>query len=182
MKRRGFFGLLGAVAVGSVGRADAQLTAPPSPADVARVRGYPSPSSPRTGGGGAYRYHWTGLKSGLDNAWMCGQWLAWPTPDARGVYRYDPDVRPPYLYVNVPGFVGGVYHPGHSFSIVSRDRFILPGTHADQIHGWIAEGELYLRELMETYSDLKASKVRALLYHFPLDAESRRYMETNAAL
>ncbi len=165
MNRRGFFGLLGAVTVGSVGRADAQLTAPPTvppEPDSTCVRGYPSPSSPRTGGGGAYRYHWTGLKSGFENSYLVGQWLAWPTPNRNGTYAYNPDHEPPYLYVNVPGFVGGVYHPGHSFNIASRERFIIPGTSEDQIHAWIGEGERYLVKLMNAYCDRTAAQTPTL--------------------
>lgn len=106
---------------------------------------------------GAYRYHWTGLKRNIDNSYLVGQWLAWPAETPCD------DDHVPYLYVNVPGFVGGCYAPGHVFNLQSNGRFILSGaTSPDQAREWILRGRLYLHRLMGTYERTRA---RDLLYH-----------------
>lgn len=149
MHRRSFFGkLIGATAVATQVPSDGlALSAPPLYPTVDQPKRY------RT-----YDYHWTGLKAHQDRTFVVGQWLAWPI---RGSVE-----KPPYLYLNVPNFIGGVYHPGYVFDISPKQRWIDPSTSEDQIRAWILEGERYLVQLMDA-NWLRPNDVASVLYEFP---------------
>lgn len=124
---------------------------------------WPTPDHPRMYRG--YAYHWTGWKGGIDNAWLCGQWLAWPL---RGFGHVDVPDRELYLYLNVPGFVGGVYHPGAVFNITNRGRYVDYTTPVGQSDAWLDEGETYIRQLIDVFAGQTALKGWAPLYNFPV--------------
>jgi hypothetical protein len=146
MDRRAFFGLFGGVATLGLSRVSAAPIACdwPIPYSVDESR---------------YSYGWTGLKGTVENASLVGQWVAAPH-----------DSTMPYLYVNVPGFTGGPYQPGSTFSLNPRGRWILPVTPPEQIHRWIEEGRGYLFALIDAYQNVAYRDLKGWpIYHFPED-------------
>ena len=153
MHRRDVFKLL--IGAGAVGAAVVQAN-PPS------VERYPTIDQPEILHG--YGLHWSGLIPSVENSYLVGQWLAWPTQETRRAIE-----DPPFFYVIVPGFCGGVYYPGYSFNISGRGRFVLSDTPHKQIHAWIREGEGYLIQMVSEYHYLKPDlHGRAPLYEFPV--------------
>lgn len=107
---------------------------------------------------GPYRYYWSGLKRNIDHSYLVGQWLACPlNADALDGHHE------PYLYVNVPGFVGGAYAPGYTFNLQSNGRFIIDGaTSPDQARTWILRGRDHLLQLMERFRTTTARDLPVL--------------------
>jgi hypothetical protein len=101
--------------------------------DLVDQREFPTLTDPWTFG--SYRYGWTGLKPLPNTDIWVGQWLAW---------------GPQYLYVNVPGFVSGTYHPGYVFNLTGFNRYITHETGEGQIVSWIRQGQMDLMDLMAT--------------------------------
>lgn len=113
---------------------------------------------------GPYQYGWTGLKPIPDQALWVGQWLAWGTPGLL--------VKPPYLYLTVPGFIGGVYYPGQVFNLTTRlNRMITPEQTPSQMRAWIQEGHLYLMELMHAFQVYSASEMPPKMFLFPTEID-----------
>lgn len=109
---------------------------------------------------GPYRYCWTGLKPLPDHVIIVGQWVAWGS----GL---------PYLYVTVPGFIGGVYYPGQVFNLTTRmNRMITPEQTPEEILGWIREGMGYLMELMDVFQQYPGIDMPLKTFFFPTELSS----------
>src|SRR5713101_1140418 len=68
---------------------------------------------------GRHNVFWRGWGALTTPSCLVGFWLAWPNWDAyRQLDEHERD--PVYFYMSVPALIGGVYAPGHSFSIVQR--------------------------------------------------------------
>lgn len=117
MHRRGFLGaLLGATAVSATPLSATAPPAPvlrPTPLSGCTLREFNAqwPQYPQGDRLGDYSLTFTGLKTGLANSWLVGQWLAWPVlpPGRRG---FASDAR--YFYAPVPGAPSGAYEPVHA--------------------------------------------------------------------
>lgn len=115
---------------------------------VASVKAEPRPMMPKQREYLGYTYFWTGLKASHENSWKVGQWLAWPL---RGFGHADVVDREPYLYVSIPGCIGGPYIAGSVFNITNRNRIITYETPDWMVEMWVDEGERYIRQLIEAY-------------------------------
>ena len=115
-----------------------------------------------------YRLFWTGWKAAQDHTWGCGQWIAWPLI-GHGQAHFP--ARAPYLYLSVPGFIGGPYRPGSVFNICNRDRVMMEDTPVAQRDRWVLEGQGYLQQLVDAYRGMRAADLHDWdLYEFPLPA------------
>lgn len=146
MNRRGFFGQ-----VFGAGAAAVVPTLTSQPLSLAPT-GWPTMDQPEIYKG--YRIHWSGWKGSHDSMRRVGQWLAWHGDLYTGA---DPQQTPPYLYLNVPNFVGGPYSSGDVFYIADRQgRSVLPETTLVDAEHWIGEGRLYIRRLVDHYAETRA--------------------------
>lgn len=94
-----------------------------------------------------YLAHWTGWKSHTDSAMQFGQWLAWPM---KGFGQRDFPDRQPYLYVAVPGMIGGAYFAGACFNITTfDDRVVDAATPVETRDTYVAQAESYIRRLVD---------------------------------
>lgn len=136
--RRGFLGAVGGlIPVGAAACAPVHHRTFPDEVDPEGVHLY-----------GRYACRWTGWKGSVESDWRVGQWLGWPLA---GMGQPDFPDREPYLYVNVPGFVGGVYLPGAVFNLSSYGRVVDPTTPRAKADRWLLQGVNYLHQLITQY-------------------------------
>jgi len=117
-----------------------------------------------------YLLHFTGWKPSYDGAMYVGQWLAWPSLGFGQSNELVPD-REPYLYLNVPGMIGGLYAPGDTFNVSNRQREpVLWQTSERERQALISEGREYIEQLVRVFQGRshRAMRYRCPLYNFPL--------------
>lgn len=111
---------------------------------------------------GPYRVHWTGWKASTQTNFLVGQWLAWP------VVRPTTGDEPPYLYLSVPGMIGGPYLPGCVFNISNHDVVVTDETTEDERAVLIDQGYNYMLQLVDRFREVKWGTLRGMPYYrFP---------------
>lgn len=158
MNRRGFFQRLSGVA------AAAAIPVAPAVTKVVRsMDGWPTVHQPLVRG--THEIHWTGWKASQEHNWLVGQWIAWPRRVGPG-----PNGRltVPFLYVNVPGFIGGPYRPGNVFHLGSRTRLVMLDASDDTLGKYIEEGRGYIIQLADAFCGDHPESIGYGLYEFPV--------------
>ncbi len=163
--RRRFFGALFAGA--AAGAAVTTAAAQPAPG-LAALPGQLAPYQYLD-----YEIHFTGYKPSYESNLYQGQWLAWPI---RRSADPTPDEQP-YLYVNVPGMIGGPFQPGSVFNLVSRNRHVSAATSEVDRQAYVAEGRTYIEQLVRLFHQTTAERAYYGLYTFPFDQHTRFQLE-----
>ena len=117
-----------------------------------------------------FKIFWTGWKSSLEHTMQVGQWLAW----RQGTFHYGPmpggsyardgqfdiskrttvilDERACYLYVSVPGMIGGRYYPYQVLNCAQRSEHLVTLATPEAVKdAYVAEGYGYIHKLADYY-------------------------------
>lgn len=98
-----------------------------------------------------YDLSWTGWKAQPDSYMLVGQWIA-TRRDL--LLAGDMSIPGASLYVNVPGFIGGYYHPWNVFNLTTRyERVCTPQTSDAQAQAWLTQGLGYITQLVDRAID-----------------------------
>jgi hypothetical protein len=121
------------------------------------VKATPRPMMPREKEYLGYTYFFSGIIGAQDTTLKVGHWLGWPL---RGFQQRDVPDRESFLYVSVPGFIGGPYLTGMMFNLTQRGgRHITFDIPSSVVESWIDEGEIYIRQLIEAYHGKSAATI-----------------------